>query len=109
MTSLGKILHNVLTLGTYPVSALFAFNAIKILISDGFSIAWFIPQLMGFVISLIAVCLLLTLVSVALYFAVVTGSDFATRFVEGRAVGTLGIILATVGVVLETFQLLGLG
>ena len=41
-----------------------------------------------------------------MYFLVVGGSDFARRFVAGRAIGTLGILIAGLGLLGELYQLL---
>ncbi len=103
--SLGKLLRVVLNLGTLPILIVFAFNAWQAFTADDLSIAWLVPQLIGLVVLLVVVTLGLLLLSLVLYFAVVGGSDFATRFVEGRAVGTLGILLAGVGLMLEVYQL----
>ncbi len=108
-SSLGGFLHRVLTLGSLPVFALFFFNVGDQWLASGFSAEWFVPTLIGLAISLIVVMTLLTLLSLLLYFAVVGGSDFATRFVEGRAVGTLGLLVASAGLLLESYQLLTLG
>jgi hypothetical protein len=39
-----------------------------------------------------------------LFFLVVGGSDFAQRFVAGRAIGTLGILIAGLGLLGELYQ-----
>ena len=103
---LSKLLNTVLTIGTIPLILLFAINIIEAGRSGTLSLAWLLPQLISFVIQMIVAVLALLLLSLVLYFSVVGGSDFATRFVEGRAVGTLGILLATVGLSLEFYQLI---
>lgn len=102
---LGKLLNTVLTLGTIPLVILFAFNAIEAAIAGTLTVSWIVPQLVSFIVQIIVVTLCLILLSIILYFTVAGGSDFATRFVEGRAVGTLGIMLATIGVMMELYQL----
>jgi hypothetical protein len=102
------LLQTVLGVGTLPVMAMFLFSLWQAYASDSVTLAWLIPELISHVILLIVVTLVLLLLSLLLYFTVVGGSDFATRFVEGRAVGTLGIMLAALGFALESYQLLTL-
>lgn len=105
-SSLGKLLNTVLTLGTLPVIILFAVSAIEAANADSLTATWLIPQLITLVVQLLVVSLGLLLLCLILYFTVAGGSDFATRFVEGRAVGTLGIMLAALGLVMELYQLI---
>ena len=106
--TLGRLLQTVLGVGTLPVMAMFLFSLWQAYASDSVTLAWLIPELISHVILLIVVTLVLLLLSLLFYFTVVGGSDFATRFVEGRAVGTLGIMLAALGFALESYQLLTL-
>ena len=102
---LGKLLNTVLTIGTIPLVILFVFNAIEAASAGTLTVSWLVPQFISFIIQIVVVTLCLILLSIILYFTVAGGSDFATRFVEGRAVGTLGIMLATIGVMMELYQL----
>lgn len=104
--SLGKLLNTVLTIGTLPLIFIFVIKTIGVAWDGTFSVAWLIPQLIGFLFQLLIVILGLLILVVVLYFTVAAGSDFATRFVEGRALGTLGIMLAAIGLLMEFYQLI---
>ena len=103
--SLGKLLNTVLTIGTLPLIIIFIVKAIHTASEGNLTVAWLIPELIVFILQLLVVTLVLLMLALILYFTVVIGSDFATRFVRGRAVGTLGIMLAAIGFLMEFYQL----
>lgn len=103
---LERVLTRVVTLGSVTVFGIFFLEVLTRIVNEGFAAAWFVPLMVNYLILMIIAMIMFTLIGVALFFTVAAGSDFATRFVEGRAVGTLGIILASLGLALEFFQLL---
>ena len=46
----------------------------------------------------------LVIIGITTFFLVVGGTDFAKRFVAGRAIGTLGILIAGLGLLGELYQ-----
>ncbi len=67
---------------------------------------WLIGFGIGYLISTIALTVTLVAIGITTYFVVVGGTDFAQRFVAGRAIGTLGILIAGLGLLGELYQLI---
>jgi len=104
--SLGLLLSRVLWSGYFVLTAVYAAKLIYQLIDRGLETGWLIALLMSYIISGIIMTIALLVLGLSMYFLVVGGSDFASRFVTGRAIGTLGILIAGIGLLGELYQLL---
>ncbi len=104
--SLGLFLSRVLRTGFYILTAIYIAKMIYQLLDRGPEASWLIGLLISYVISGVIVTIALLVLGLTMYFLVVGGSDFARRFVAGRAIGTLGILIAGTGLIGELYQLL---
>lgn len=104
--SLGTLLSRLLKAGYYVLTAIYIAKLIYPLLSRGPEAGWLIGLLIGYVISGVIMTVALLVLGVTVFFLVVGGSDFARRFVAGRAIGTLGILIAGIGLLGELYQLL---
>ena len=104
--SLGLLLSRVLRTGFYILTAIYTAKLIYQLLDRGPETSWLIGLLISYIISGVIVTVALLVLGLTMYFLVVGGSDFARRFVAGRAIGTLGILIAGIGLLGELYQLL---
>ena len=104
--SLGTFLSRLLQAGFYAITLFYVVMAVVGVTVRGFDADWFFGFAIGYVMSVIGLTVLLVTLGVMTFFIVVGGSDFAQRFVAGRAIGTLGILIAGLGLLGELYQLL---
>ena len=104
--SLGLLLSRVLRTGYYILTAIYIAKLIYQLIDRGPETSWLIGLLISYIVSGVVLTIALLVLGLTMYFLVVGGSDFARRFVAGRAIGTLGILIAGIGLLGELYQLL---
>ncbi len=104
--SLGALLSRMLKTGFYILTAIYGAKLIYQLLTLGPEPGWLVGMFFGYVISGIIMTVALVVIGVTIFFLVVGGSDFARRFVAGRAIGTLGILIAGLGLLGELYQLL---
>ncbi len=104
--SLGLLLSRVLRTGYYILTAIYIAKLIYQLIDRGPETSWLIGLLISYIVSGVVLTIALLVLGLTMYFLVVGGSDFARRFVAGRAIGTLGILIAGIGLLGEFYQLL---
>lgn len=101
---LNALLSRVLTIGFLAVATWYLFGAAAAVLAGEASTAWAVGQLIGFLVTVVVTVVALTVACLAVYFAVTGGSDFVQRFVAGRAVGTLGLLIAAVALLGEGYQ-----
>ena len=104
--SLGALLSRLIKTGFYILTAIYSINLIYQLFSREPEPGWLAGMLFSYVIWAITMTVSLVLLGLAIFFLVVGGSEFARRFVAGRAIGTLGILIAGLGLLGELYQLL---
>lgn len=104
--SLGALLSRLIKTGFYILTAIYLGKLIYELITLGPGPDRLVGMLFSYIISGIIMIVALVVIGVTVYFLVVGGSDFARRFVAGRAIGTLGILIAGVGLLGELYQVL---
>ena len=104
--SLGLLLSRVLRTGYYILTAIYTAKLIYQLLVRGPETSWLIGLLISYIISGVIMTIALLVLGLTMYFLVVGGSDFARRFVAGRAIGTLGVLIAGIGLLGELYQLL---
>ncbi len=104
--SLGALLSRMLKTGFYFLTAIYGANLIYQLLTLGPEPDLLVGMFFSYVVSVIIMTVALVLIGVTIFFLVVGGSDFARRFVAGRAIGTLGILIAGLGLLGELYQLL---
>ena len=104
--SLATLLTRLLTLGYVILSAIYAVTIISRLIDRGFEPEWLIGVFINYLVVAVILTVALVILGLTLFFVVIGGSDFARRFVAGRAIGTLGIIIAGLGLLGELYQFL---
>lgn len=104
--SLGLLLSRVLWAGYFILTAIYTAKLIYQLFDRGPETSWLIGLLFSYVVSGVIMTIALLVLGLTMYFLVVGGSDFARRFVAGRAIGTLGILIAGIGLLGELYQLL---
>ena len=102
--SLGTLLRRVLNAGLGLLTLFYLVQGIYTLAVRWPDLGWLIGFLIGCLITAIVLSITLVLVGVAAFFLVVGGTDFAKRFVAGRAIGTLGILIAGLGLLGEVYQ-----
>jgi len=104
--SLETLLSRVLKTGFYVLSAFYGAVLIYQLLSRTPDLNWLIGFAIGYLVSAVVITIALVILGLTVFFLVVGGSDFARRFVAGRAIGTLGILIAGLGLLGELYQLL---
>lgn len=104
--SLGALLSRLLKTGFYILTAIYSAKLIYQLLNHGPEPGWLVGMLFSYVTSGIIMTVALVVLGLATFFLVVGGSDFARRFVAGRAIGTLGILIAGLGLLGELYQFL---
>ena len=104
--SLGALLSRMITTGFYILTAIYGAKLIYQLLSRRPEPDWLVGMFFSYVISGIIMIVALVVLGLTIFFLVVGGSDFARRFVAGRAIGTLGILIAGLGLLGELYQLL---
>lgn len=104
--SLGLLLSRLLRTGYYILTAIYIAKLIYYLLDRGPESNWLIGLLISYIIAGVIMTIALLVLGLTMYFLVVGGSEFARRFVAGRAIGTLGILIAGVGLLGELYQLL---
>ncbi len=103
--SLGALLARVLKAGYYVLTVVYAVMAGYQLIRHGYDASDLIGLFISYVVTGVIMTVALLVIGLTVFFLVVGGSDFARRFVAGRAIGTLGILIAGVGLLGEVYQL----
>lgn len=104
--SLAVMLSRMIRAGFYVLTAIYLARLVYRLLADGAHAAAMLGLLVSYVVSAIVMTVALVLVGLTVFFIVVGGSDFAQRFVAGRAIGTLGILIAGLGLLGELYQFL---
>jgi|GEM_PF-1365928 len=104
--SLGLLLSRLLWTGYLILTAVYVAKLIYQLIDRGPETSWLLGLLISYIVTGIIMTIALLVLGLTMYFLVVGGSDFARRFVAGRAIGTLGILIAGIGLLGELYQLL---
>ena len=104
--SLGTLLKRVLNTGIGLWTLFYLLQGIYGLFTRWPEFGWLIGFGIGYLISTIALTVTLVAIGITTYFVVVGGTDFAQRFVAGRAIGTLGILIAGLGLLGELYQLI---
>ncbi|MGE0621682.1 MAG: hypothetical protein AB7I04_01555 [Pseudomonadales bacterium] len=104
--SLAALLSRVLKAGFYVLAAFYAIGLVRSLLGEAPLMDWLPGMIVGFLVSAVLVAILLVIVGVTVYFLVVGGSGFARRFAAGRAIGTLGLLIAGLGLLGELYQFL---
>lgn len=104
--SLGTLLSRMLKAGFYIWTAVYLAQLVYHLPARGLDPNWLLGMLIGYVFTAIVMIIALVILGLTIFFLVVGGSDFARRFVAGRAIGTLGILIAGLGLLGELYQLL---
>jgi len=87
------------------VAGIYLMQLLAGVLNSGFSVDKLIVWAVNVAVTIITVVIVLVILGVTAFFVVVGGSDLVNRFVAGRAVGTLGVVLAAVGLLGETYQL----
>ncbi|MEQ8859320.1 MAG: hypothetical protein RIC56_11800 [Pseudomonadales bacterium] len=103
--SLKALLTRVITIGLVVVVIYFLVGLLIRASAGGATLGWAVGEVIALAVTSVFVVVALVVVSLAVYFSVTAGSDFIQRFVAGRAVGTLGILIAGIGVLGECYQL----
>jgi len=104
--SLGTLLSRLLKTGFYILTAIYGARLIYHLMSREPDLNWLLGGIISYLVSSIVMTIALVILGLAVFFLVVGGSDFARRFVAGRAIGTLGVLIAGLGLLGEFYQLL---
>lgn len=104
--SLGALLSRILKAGFYILTAIYGVKLVYRLFSRGPAPDWLVGMFISYLISAIVMTVALVVLGLTMFFLVVGGSDFARRFVAGRAIGTLGILIAGLGLFGELYQFL---
>lgn len=104
--SLGLLLSRVLWAGYFVLTAIYTAKLTYQLFERGSETSGLMGLLISYVVSGVIMTIALLILGLTMYFLVVGGSDFARRFVAGRAIGTLGILIAGIGLLGELYQLL---
>lgn len=102
--SLGTLLRRILNAGLGLLTLTFLVQGIYGLFTRWPELGWLIGFLIDYVITAITLTITLVLLGITTFFLVVGGTDFARRFVAGRAIGTLGILIAGIGLLGEVYQ-----
>lgn len=102
--SLATLLARILKVGLGVLTLIYGVRGLYGLISRWPELSWLVGFGIGYLISAVALTITLVLIGVTTFFLVVGGTDFAQRFVAGRAVGTLGILIACLGLLGELYQ-----
>ena len=90
--SLGILLKRVLNVGLGLLTLYYLAIGVYSLFSRWPELGWLWPFGIGYLVSAISAAVTLVLVGLTTYFLVVGGTDFAKRFVAGRAIGGLGLL-----------------
>jgi hypothetical protein len=106
--SLVAFLTRLIRFGVFVVAGVFLIRLFLRLANTGFSGSLLLAWAINVTVSVIVTIVALVVIGVTAYFFVVGGSDFVKRFVAGRAIGTLGIVLASFGLLGEFYQFLAL-
>lgn len=104
--SLATLLSRVVKAGLYVLTAIYVVQLIYLAVVRWPEMGWLVGFGAGFLVTVIAATVALIILGLTLFFLVVGGSDFAQRFVAGRAIGTLGILIAGLGLLGELYQFL---
>ncbi|XOV89734.1 MAG: hypothetical protein ACFHX7_07580 [Pseudomonadota bacterium] len=104
--SLGLLLRRVIHAGFLLLTLFFLLQMGIGLLQGEAGVGWLLGFLIGYLIAGIIMTVMLVVVCVVTYFLVISSSDFAQRFVAGHAIGTLGILIAGLGLLGEVYQLL---
>jgi len=104
--SLETLLSRLLRTGLYILTAIYGTRFIYQLLSREPDLNWLLGVFLGYLFSGIVTTIALVILGLVVFFLVVGGSDFARRFVAGRAIGTLGILIAGLGLLGELYQLI---
>ncbi len=104
--SLGTLLARLLKAGYYVLTAIYVAMLVYQLFSRGYDPGALVALLVSYVVTAVIMTVALLVIGLTVFFLVVGGSDFARRFVAGRAIGTLGILIAGTGLLGEVYQLL---
>ena len=83
-----------ITAGSIALTAFYFVLLAYLLISRWPDLGWLLGFGIDYVVSVIVAIVSLVILGLTVFFVVVGGSDFARRFVAGRAIGTLGILIA---------------
>ncbi len=102
--SLETMLRRILKAGLGLLTLIYLVQGVYTLIALWPEFGWLIGFGVGYLITAIVLTITLVLIGVTTFFLVVGGSDFAQRFVAGRAIGTLGILIAGLGLLGELYQ-----
>lgn len=102
--SLATLLKRVLNAGFGLLTLIYFIRGVYGLFTRWPELGWLIGFGIGYLISTIVLAIALVLVGITTFFLVVGGTDFAQRFVAGRAIGTLGILIAGLGLLGELYQ-----
>ncbi len=98
--------HEYSKLVFYILTAVYGTKLVYQLLSRGPEPDWLVGMFFSYLISSIIMTIARVLLGLTIFFLVVGGSGFSLRFVAGRAIGTLGIIIAGLGLLGELYQLL---
>ena len=104
--SLAAFLTRVLRAGLALLSGLFLGRLAWLLFGPESYETWLFGFLLSYLVSTVVMTVTLVLLGVTTFFFVVGSSDFVNRFVAGRAIGTLGILIASIGLLGELYQLM---
>lgn len=104
--SLATFLSRVLQAGFYVLSVPFAIAFVLRIVEHGSVSGWLFGFVVSYISAIVGMTVLLVTLGLAAFFLVVGGSDFVQRFVAGRAIGTLGILIAGLGLLGVLYQLL---
>lgn len=104
--SLNALLSRVLRTAFYALTLIFVGRLLYQLIDRGPALDWLAGALVSYLVSAVVMTIVVVIFTLMTFFIVIGGSDFARRFVAGRAIGTLGIMIAGLGLLGELYQLL---
>ncbi len=104
--SLETLLSRILKAGFGILTVIYLVKIVYGLLSSGFDLKWLTGVFIGYLVFAIIMTVALVIIGLTMFFLVVGGSDFARRFVAGRAIGTLGILIAGLGLLGELYQFL---
>ena len=104
--ALAYLLTRVLTAGFVLLFGYFLLRIVVTVLSGEATAGWFIGLAITALVASTVTAVSLTLLSIVVYFTVIGGFDFVTRFVAGRAIGSLGLLIAGIGAMFEGYQFL---
>lgn len=102
--SLEALLSRLLTAGFVVLTGVYFLRGLHGLVAGHEDWGWAVGLFVEFLVVAITMIVVLVLLGLAAWFLVVGGSDFANRFVAGRAIGTLGLLIAGLGLLGEAYQ-----